>query len=57
VHLRGVMAEAVTVVAIAAVAGTVAEATAVAVMAGRGVKAAARAGPVSEKEKIYKRED
>jgi hypothetical protein len=38
-HLRGVMAGAVTVVAIAAAAGTVAEATAVAVMAVRGVKA------------------
>ena len=43
--LRGGMAEAVTVVAIAA-ADTVAEATAVAVMAGRGVKAAGRAGLV-----------
>jgi len=40
------MAEAVTVVAIAAVEGTVAEATAVAVMAVRGAKAAGRAGLV-----------
>ena len=44
------MAEAVTVVAIAA-ADTVVEATAVAVMAGRGAKAAGRAGLVVQADR------